>query len=165
MDLAALRLRPGEGRRLEVAVDVDPITFGGQTYALDPSTLDVVLDVSRMSGEGYALRLRASSTLHGACMRCLDDAALPVEVDAREVDQPGAGDELSSPYVTDEVLDVAAWTRDAIVLGLPAQVLCRADCAGLCPVCGANLNTAGPEHHHEAERDHRWDVLSELKFD
>jgi uncharacterized protein len=165
MDLAALHLRPGEGRRLEVAVDVDPITFGGQTYALDPSTLDVVLDVSRMSGEGYALRLRTSSTLHGPCMRCLDDAALPVEVDAREVDQPGGGDELSSPYVTDEVLDVAAWTRDAIVLALPAQVLCRADCAGLCAACGTNLNTAGPEHHHEAERDHRWDVLSELKFD
>lgn len=165
MDLAALHLRPGEGRRIECDVEVDDIAFGGQTYALDPRTVHVILDISRMSGEGYALRLRTSSTLRGACMRCLDDAALPVEVDAREVDQPGGGEELSSPYVHDESLDVAGWTRDAIVLALPAQVLCREDCAGLCPVCGENLNTAGPEHHHEPERDHRWDALSELKFE
>ena len=67
--------------------------------------------------------------------------------------------------MTDQELDVAAWTRDAIVLALPQQVLCREDCAGLCPVCGENLNSAGPEHVHEQPRDARWDVLSELKFD
>jgi uncharacterized protein len=165
MDLAALHLRPGEGRRIELAVDVDDVSFGGQTYALDPSTVDVVLDISRMSGEGYALRLRTSSTLSGPCMRCLDDAALPIEVEAREVEQPGGGDELSSPYVDGDELDVAAWTRDAIVLGLPQQVLCRPDCAGLCPVCGENLNEAGPDHAHEREPDSRWAKLSELKFD
>ena len=165
MDLAALHLRPGEGRRIELAVDVDDVAFGGQTYALDPSTVDVVLDISRMSGEGHALRLRTSSTLRGPCMRCLDGASLPIEVDAREVDQPGGGEELSSPYVSDDELDVAAWTRDAVVLALPQQVLCRADCAGLCPVCGENLNDAGPDHAHERARDPRWDKLSELKFD
>jgi uncharacterized protein len=118
-----------------------------------------------MSGEGYALRLRTSSTLRGPCMRCLDDATLPIEVEAREVEQPGGGDELSSPYVDGDELDVAAWTRDAIVLGLPQQVLCRPDCAGLCPVCGENLNEAGPDHAHEREPDSRWAKLSELKFD
>jgi uncharacterized protein len=165
MDLAALHLRPGEGRRIELAVDVDDVSFGGQTYALDPSTVDVVLDISRMSGEGYALRLRTSSTLRGPCMRCLDDASLPVEVEAREVEQPGGGDELSSPYVDGDELDVAAWTRDAIVLGLPQQVLCRPDCAGLCPVCGENLNEAGPGHAHERAPDSRWAKLSELEFE
>jgi uncharacterized protein len=165
MDLAALHLRPGEGRRIELAVDVDDIAFGGQSYALQPRTVDVVLDISRMSGEGYAMRLRTTAQLAGPCMRCLDDAALPVEVDAREVDAPGGGDELSSPYVTDEDLDVTAWTRDAIVLALPPQVLCRPDCLGLCPVCGENLNDAGPDHAHERAPDPRWDKLSELKFD
>lgn len=165
MDLAALKLRPGEGRRIEVAVDVDDVSFGGQTYSLDPRAADVILDISRMSGEGYAMRLRTSTTLRGPCMRCLDDASLRLDVDAREVDQPGGGDELASPYVTDEELDVAAWTRDAIVLALPQQVLCREDCAGLCPVCGENLNSAGAEHAHEQPRDARWDVLSELRFD
>ena len=82
-------------------------------------------------------------------MRCLDDASLRLDVDAREVDAPGGGDELSSPYVTDEKLDVAAWTRDAVVLALPQQLLCRDDCAGLCPACGENLNDAGPDHAHE----------------
>jgi uncharacterized protein len=165
MDLAVLRLRPGEGRRIELDVDVDDVDFGGQSYALDPRAVHVIVDVSRMSGEGYALRLRTRATLRGPCMRCLDDASLPVEVDAREVDQPGGGEELSSPYVEADQLDVAAWTRDAFLLALPQQVLCQADCAGLCAVCGENLNMAGPEHHHDAPRDPRWDKLSELRFD
>jgi uncharacterized protein len=165
MDLAALHLRPGEGRRVELAVDVDDISFGGQRYAVGPRTVDVVVDISRMSSEGHALRLRTTAELSGPCMRCLDDATLPVEVDAREVDQPGGGDELSSPYVEDDQLDVAAWARDAIVLALPQQVLCRPDCLGLCPICGENLNAAGPEHAHERAPDPRWDKLSELRFD
>jgi uncharacterized protein len=165
MDLAALQLRPGEGRRIELAVDVDDIAFGGQSYAVGPRTVDVVIDISRMSSEGHAMRLRTTAELSGPCMRCLDDATLPVEVDAREVDQPGGGDELSSPYVNDDDLDVAAWARDAIVLALPQQVLCRSDCLGLCPICGENLNTAGPDHAHERPRDARWDKLSELRFD
>ena len=165
MDLAALHLRPGEGRRIELSVDVDDVTFGGQRYRLGPRTVDVTLDVSRMSGEGFALRLRTRSTLRGPCMRCLEDAALPVEVDAREVDQVNGGEELSSPYVHGDEVDVPAWTRDALVLSLPQQVLCREDCAGLCAVCGENLNTAGPEHVHERARDPRWGKLSELRFD
>ncbi len=165
MDLAALKLRPGEGRRIETTVEVDDVSFGGQTYSLDPRTADVILDISRMSGEGYAMRLRTHSELRGPCMRCLADASVPLDVDAREVDAPGGGDELSSPYVHNEVLDVAAWTRDAIVLALPPQVLCREDCAGLCPVCGENLNEAGPDHAHEREPDPRWAALDQLKFD
>jgi uncharacterized protein len=88
-----------------------------------------------------------------------------VEIDAREVDQPGGGDELSSPYVAREELDLAAWAHDALALGLPDQLLCREDCAGLCPECGADLNDAGPEHRHEAALDPRWAKLRELKFE
>jgi uncharacterized protein len=165
VDLAALHLRPGEGRRITLDVDVEDVAFGDETYGFDPRSAPVVLDVSRMSGEGYALRLRTSGVLRGPCMRCLGDAALEVEVDAREVDQPGGGDELQSPYVEHEELDVPAWTRDAILLALPQQVLCRPDCAGLCPVCGEDLNAAGPDHAHERAPDPRWDKLSELKFD
>jgi uncharacterized protein len=164
-DLASLDLRPGEGRRIELRVDVDDVTFGGQTYGLEPRTVDAVLDISRMAGEGIALRLRASSTLNGPCMRCLGQASVPIEIDAREVDRPGGGEELSSPYVSDEEIDVAAWTRDAFVLALPPQVLCRPDCAGLCPVCGADLNEAGPDHAHERPPDPRWAKLDELRLD
>ncbi|MBV9311656.1 MAG: DUF177 domain-containing protein, partial [Solirubrobacterales bacterium] len=85
-------------------------------------------------------------------------------IDAREVWQPGAGEELDSPYVEDGVLDLAAWAREALALTLPTTLLCREDCAGLCAVCGADLNTAGPEHGHEQQPDPRWAKLSEIKF-
>ena len=60
------------------------------------------------------------------------------------------------------MLDLHAWARDALALALPVQLVCRADCAGLCPVCGADLNAAGPEHAHERAPDPRWAKLGEL---
>jgi uncharacterized protein len=97
-------------------------------------------------------------------MRCLEPAAPKFDVDAREVDQPNMGEDLDSPYVSeDEQLDVRGWVRDAFALALPAQVLCRADCAGLCPRCGANLNEE-PDHEHEPEPDPRWAPLRDIKF-
>ena len=78
---------------------------------------------------------------------------------------PASGEELDSPYVEGEVVDVAAWTRDALALALPAHILCRHACLGLCPECGIDLNNAGPEHHHEKAPDPRWAALSELKLD
>ena len=164
-DLAGLRLSPGEGRRLELTAPIDALELGGERYEARPASVPVVLDVSKMVGGGYALKLKLSATLRGPCMRCLQDAAPEVEVQAREVDVPGEGEELESPYVTGEVVDVAAWARDAFALAVPAKVLCRQDCAGLCPECAADLNEAGPEHTHERPRDSRWAKLSELKLD
>jgi uncharacterized protein len=114
-------------------------------------------------------------------MRCLEPAAPTFDVDVREVSQPadprlhatgGRGraqaadedDELSSPYVEDGALDLRAWARDALALSVPSNLRCREDCAGLCPVCGADLNQAGPEHHHEREPDPRWAALSKLRL-
>ena len=164
-DLGGLRLTTGEGRRLELQVAIDPVQLGGENYAVQPSLIPAVVDVSRTTASGYALRLRFSVTLDGPCMRCLSAAASEIEVEAREVSQPGQGDDLESPYVRDEVLDLHAWGRDALVLALPARVLCRDDCAGLCPVCGEDLNAAGPDHAHEREPDTRWSKLSELRFE
>ena len=163
-DLGALRLSSGEGRRVPLDVPIDGLLLGGQAYRVEPAHVPVVLDVSRMMGGGYALRLRFAATLGGPCMRCLKDAAPLVEVDAREVDRPGEGEELESPYVDDEKLDVSAWARDAFALSAPAKVLCREGCAGLCPVCAADLNEAGPEHRHERAPDPRWAKLRELKL-
>jgi uncharacterized protein len=164
-DLGRLRLSPGEGRRLELAVPLGDFAYGGQTYAAEPAQPDAILDVSRMTGGGYSLRLRFDAGLSGPCMRCLEPANPGIGVDAREVDQPGGGDELSSPYVDDDQLDLSGWAHDAFALALPDQLLCRDDCAGLCPECGANLNAAGPEHAHEREPDPRWAKLRELKLD
>lgn len=165
-DLGGLRLTPGEGRRLDLHVAIDPLLLGGQRYELQPALVPVQLDVSRTTGDGFALRLRYEAALAGPCMRCLEPAAPVLGVDAREVSQPSSeAEELHSPYVEHQVLDLRAWARDALVLAVPAQLLCREDCAGLCPVCGENLNTAAPGHGHEQGPDPRWAKLSELRFD
>jgi uncharacterized protein len=165
-ELAPLGLSSGEGRRLDLHTAIAPFDYGGQSYAVEPSLVPVRLDVSRTTGSGWALRLRFTASVNGPCMRCLDPAELGQEVDAREVSQPGGGEELQSPYVTEDedVLDLAAWARDALALAMPAQLTCRPDCAGLCPECGANLNE-DPGHQHEPGPDPRWSKLSELKFD
>lgn len=164
-DLSGLQLSAGEGRRLDLQVAIDPLTLGGERYPVATAVVPARLDISRTTGSGYALRLRFAATLSGPCMRCLEPAAPTFAVDATEVSQPGEGDELQSPYVEREVLDVQAWARDALALALPARLLCRPDCPGLCPVCGATLDQAGPEHVHEPAPDPRWAKLSEIRFD
>jgi uncharacterized protein len=164
-ELSGLHLSSGEARRLELAVPIAPLSLGGETYAVTPDLVPAVLDVSRISGGGYSLRVRFRATLSGPCMRCLNPAGQSFEIDAREVWQPGEAEELTSPYVSLEVLDLGAWARDALALALPAVLLCREDCAGLCPVCGVALNDAGPDHAHEQSMDPRWAKLSELHFE
>ena len=164
-DLGGLRLSVGEGRRIELNVPIEPLELGGERYEIEPERVPVQLEVSRMTGSGYALRLRLQAALTGQCMRCLKAASPEVEVEAREVEVPGGGEELESPYVNGEKLDLAAWARDAFALAVPVKVLCRENCAGLCPICAADLNEAEPGHHHEPERDPRWARLSELKLE
>lgn len=180
-DLGGLRLTAGEGRRLDLHVAIEPFTLAGETYPVEPALVPAQLDISRTTGDGYALRLRFAASLTGPCMRCLEPAAPSFAVDVREVSQPpdprgqrsGRGrakhpdenDELSSPYVEHGVLDLHAWARDALALSVPSNLLCREDCAGLCPVCGADLNQAGPEHRHESAPDPRWAALSKLRLE
>jgi uncharacterized protein len=166
VNLDRLSLASGQGRRLDVPVRPETMTFGGQDYAPEPAEPVARLDVSRTTG-GYAFRLRFPLRLEGPCVRCLGPAGVNLEVDSREVDQPGAGDEdLSSPYVVEGELDVSRWAHDAIVLSLPAQRRGREDCAGLCPVCGESLNDADPTaHRHTGGGDPRWAKLRELQSD
>jgi uncharacterized protein len=97
-------------------------------------------------------------------MRCLAFAEVERRASAREFHDPDApqADELRSDYVTSDHLDVGAWARDAIALELPEQILCRSDCAGLCPVCGKDLNVE-PHEHTDREPDPRWAALGELR--
>jgi uncharacterized protein len=165
IDLARLSLSHGEGRRLEVLVALEPLKLAGQDY-VSPDSVPVRLDVSRPSS-GYAFRLRFPVRIEGPCMRCLEGAVLKAEVDAREVAQENTEDEeLLSPYVVDDELDLGRWAHDAAVLAIPSQFLCRPDCAGLCQVCGESLNDAdSAEHEHETEPDPRWAKLKELKLE
>ncbi|MGD0384691.1 MAG: DUF177 domain-containing protein [Solirubrobacteraceae bacterium] len=161
-DLGGLRLSSGEGRRLQLDVEQEPLELAGASYRVLPELVPVTVDVSRTTGGGYALRLRLEAMLAGPCMRCLVDAQPRLSVDAREVELPGAGEQLDSPYVQGELLDLRSWVHDAVALAAPDQVLCEPDCPGLCPVCAVPLATAGPDHHHEREPDPRWAKLREL---
>lgn len=164
-DLGGLHLSAGEGRHLDLHTAIEPFLLGGERYLVVPDVVPTRLDVSRTTGNGYALRLRFEAALTGPCMRCLEEATPAFAIDAREVSQPGGGDELSSPYIAGDELDLHAWARDALALALPANLLCSTDCAGLCAVCGANLNMVGRGHTHEPEPDRRWAKLSELRFE
>jgi uncharacterized protein len=159
-----MALPPGGGRRLELPVDPGRLELAGEAYAPASAPTEARLDVSRTAA-GHAIRLRFEVELSGPCMRCLEPGQVPIEIDAREVHHPGGEDEeLESPYVDDEVLRLADWAHDALVLAAPERFLCRPDCAGLCPVCGQSLNEVDPDHHrHESEPDPRWAKLRELK--
>ena len=163
LDVDTLGLSSGEGRRFELDVPVDGFEFGGQRYKLPSEVVDALLNVDHTTA-GYSLRLRFDAELAGPCMRCLEDADQVVHVDAREIDQPGGGEDLRSPYLNEGLLNLGAWARDALALALPTQIVCREDCRGLCTICGQNLND-DPGHEHEREPDPRWAALRELKLD
>src|SRR5215208_1230208 len=164
-ELGRLGLTSGEGRRIELHVAVAGFDYGGQRYEVEPALVPVILDVSRTTNSGWAMRLRFEAGLNGPCMRCLEPADLTFAVEAREVSVPGGGDELQSPYMgADHELDLQAWARDALALALRAQLTCRPDCAGLCPEGGANLN-ADAVHAQEAPADQSGATLAEIRFE
>ena len=166
LDLAGLRLAPA---RAAASSSRSRSSRSSSAASTTPAEPERGSRCARSLAHGRQ-RLRAATALRARRSRDRACAASrrrapTIEVDAREVDVPGGGEELSSPYVEDEVLDLARWAHDAFALGMPVQVLCRPDCAGLCPVCAANLNEAGPEHHHERAPDPRWAKLRELRLE
>jgi uncharacterized protein len=162
-NLRTVRLQSGEQFRDVKEVELEPFELGGQRYLPIPDKPEAALTLTRMSS-GLMLELEFADRLVGPCQRCLTDAYVALDVKAREYQatSPGEADELTTPYITDDNLDLSAWARDAVALSLPDKILCREDCAGLCPVCGRDLN-AEPHEHEEDEVDSRWAKLAELK--
>ncbi len=162
-DLRRLSLRTGDQLREDIDVELEPLHLGGQDYVPVPEQPTAQLTITKASsGTVFELAFRVS--LHGPCFRCLEDATLEQSVAAREYQakDPGGDEELRSPYVANDVLDLSAWARDALILALPDKILCRPDCAGLCPSCGRDLN-AEPHTHEADEGDPRWAALEQLK--
>ncbi len=116
--------------------------------------------------------MTGTARLHvvGECVRCLTEVREDVEVDVQELyvhdGSPEAGydedDEVS--LLQDDLVDLEPVLRDGVVLDLPFQPLCRPDCAGLCPTCGARLDDH-PGHHHDDATDPRWAALGALSGD
>ncbi len=163
--LRTLKLRSGEEHRDTLPVVLESFTLGGERYLPVPAEVPAELDVQRATS-GDVFRLRFGVRVHGPCMRCLEDAVADLSLDVLEYQDgaTGAGEDMRSEYVVDEQLELSAWARDAIALSLPDQILCRPDCAGLCPVCGGNLN-ASPHAHEEVSGDPRWAALESLRLE
>jgi uncharacterized protein len=161
--LRALKLRSGEQFQDEVDVQLVPLEFGGQRYLPVPEQVPAELRATRAS-TGTVFELSFDGRLHGPCQRCLRDTVIDRSIAVREyhASSPEADEELRSPYVSDDKLDLSAWARDALVLDLPAQILHDPDCAGLCPVCGKDLNEE-PHEHEEEHSDPRWEALEQLR--
>ena len=96
-----------------------------------------------------------------SCRRCLVEMEKPFTFEAAELYRP-AGEVWDEGYVINETsIDLGPLVRDTVLLNLPADPLCRDDCAGLCPRCGRNLNEE--PHEHSPEVDDRWTALRELR--
>src|SRR5215467_11708133 len=149
-DLRTLRIRSGDQARERVEIELEPLVLGGQAYDPAPSPAPAELTVTRASS-GTVLELALDVTLEGPCFRCLQDAELPLSLRLREYQaaKSEGDDDLTSEYLEDDRLDLSAWAHDAIALALPDKILCRPDCAGLCPVCGKDLNAEPHEHVEE----------------
>ena len=157
------RLQSGDQFRDVKEVDLEPLELGGQRYVPIPESPEAALTLTRLSS-GLMLELAFGVRLVGPCVRCLGDVGLDVAVDDRQYQatDPEDDEELRTPYLQDDRLDLSTWARDVVALELPDKILCRPDCAGLCPVCGLDLNVE-PHVHEDEQPDSRWAALAELK--
>jgi uncharacterized protein len=161
-DLRRVRLQPGEQFRTDLPIQLESLELGGQRYAPLPAEPDASLTLTR-TAQGHVLELAFDARLDGPCVRCLEPASIDVPIRAREYHEKKAeSEELQTPYLVDDRLDLSSWARDAVALALPDKILCAPDCAGLCAGCGANLNRE-PCACAPPEPDTRWGKLEELR--
>ena len=163
-DLRQLTLGVGEALEREETLELNAATIGGQVFQFDPPNPVGRLGVARAT-TGTVFTLSFEVSLSGPCMRCLEDATTDVSIDASEyqaIDATADPDELESPYVSDDILDLSSWARDAVILALPDKILCRDECAGLCPSCGRRLDEGSCECGPPPP-DNRWSKLEELR--
>jgi uncharacterized protein len=162
-NVRTVKLQSGEQFRDTKKVALEALELGGQRYLPLPEEPEAVLTLSRLTS-GLMLELDFEVRVVGPCVRCLADAGVTVAVHGQEYQATNAGEaeELQTPYLVDDRLDLSGWARDAVALALPDKILCRVDCAGLCPVCGRDLNRE-PHVHEEKAADPRWAELAKLR--
>ena len=149
-DLRSLRFGGASETWQRLPVDVEPFVFGGLEYAVPEGVVDLLLTAARV-GDNVTLTAELEADVLGPCQRCLGDADVRVAPHGAEYVRHGESegdDDEERGYVAGGVVDVQRWVRDLIADALPPKLLCRDDCLGLCPVCGADLN-AGPGHRHD----------------
>ncbi|MFF5448402.1 YceD family protein [Streptomyces sp. NPDC012888] len=174
-DTHELGRRPGAMQRLSREIPA-PADFGLDGVIGVPEGAPIELDLRLESVmEGVLVTGTARGTVQGECVRCLESVERELDADFQEMfsypdaDDRGrpkadAGDDAEDDegmlFLEDGLFDLEPVLRDAVVLALPLQPVCREDCLGLCPDCGASLND-DPDHHHDAV-DIRWAALQGL---
>ena len=158
-DIHELGRRAGAIKKV-VSTTPAPEGFGNDVIGV-PTESPIHLDL-RLEGVGDGVLATgvAEVQLRGECARCLTEIEADAEIDLQELFLfPGVdADDAEASRVESEMIDLEPLLRDAVVLDLPFIPLCREDCAGLCSVCGVNLND-DPDHSHGEATDPRWAEL------
>ncbi|MFZ0325111.1 MAG: YceD family protein [Actinomycetes bacterium] len=165
LDTRSLPRSPGQ--MLPILVTVQAPKGLGLDVISVPEASDLQLDLRLESVvEGVLVTGFVSADAQGACVRCLEPVGQPLVVDLVQLyAYPGSASahDEETAQLEDDLIDLEPVLRDAIVLALPLQPLCRDDCPGLCATCGARL-ADDPEHHHD-QIDPRWADLLDLSDD
>ena len=169
LDTRELGRRPGSMRTVRRTAPA-PEDLGTEVIGV-PAGSDLELDLRLESVlEGVLVSGEVRGTATGECVRCLGEVSLPVVAPMTELyAYPGRKPEEIDDEdddvreLEDDLIDLEPALRDAVVLALPFQPVCRDDCPGLCAECGARL-ADDPEHRHETA-DPRWAALESLQVD
>ncbi|HLA80437.1 MAG TPA: DUF177 domain-containing protein [Thermoleophilia bacterium] len=165
VDLSDLALRGGERWERSFRIEMAPIILGGQSCeVLIPDGVTVAVD--RVAG-GFLVEVSVRASLCGPCERCLREAAIEVEAKEQEfvpTTKAGWDESELSPFIEDQVVDVSALGREAVVLALPSQVVCAEECRGLCQVCGQDLNVGQCDCPAETAEE-RWTALRDIHLE
>ncbi|HEY6932565.1 MAG TPA: YceD family protein [Marmoricola sp.] len=163
LDTRELGRRPGSQRRVLFAAEA-PAELGIEVLGVpEGSQVDLDLRLEAVM-EGVLVTGSAEAGLEGECARCLEPIEDSIRVDFQELflyDAEEGDEEDDVRRLEGDLLDLEPVVRDAVVLALPFQPLCREDCPGLCVECGARL-ADDPGHRHDESVDPRWAVLQGL---
>lgn len=150
---------PGERRREVRRGHLPDLAVTGSAVP-DDGEVEVAVVLDGVPG-GVVATGTVSAPWRGQCRRCLADAGGTVTVEVREVFEEHPDPEQTYPLHGDRI-DLAPLARDVVLLELPLAPLCRLDCAGICPTCGADRNAA-PCACAGTTTDPRWGALDALR--
>jgi uncharacterized protein len=151
--------RPGEMREESIAI-VSPEKLGeGLVSVAEGDTIDLDLRLESVH-EGILVSGDVTTVATGVCGRCLTDITLPVEIDFQELFAYPSGEAFDFE-VHDDHVDLEPLVRDAVVLSLPFQPVCRPDCPGLDPETGDRLADL-PDRESTQAIDPRWGALADF---
>jgi uncharacterized protein len=163
VDVRELLQRPGAHKHVVVRAPLGDLATPVASVPPDrPVTVDAEIE---SVVEGLLVTGRVAATAVVRCVRCLRELDADLEAEVRELFglRPGADEDEGYAVLPDDRLPLDTMARDALVLGFPAFPLCRPDCAGLCPACGADRNTVDCGHGGTDLIDPRWAGLADLR--